>query len=68
MSEERFVGIETRIAYQAHTINELNSTVLSMVNRMAVLERELTSLKDRLSSYGGSHVRELSEESPPPHY
>ena len=68
MPEDRYVGIETKIAYQDHTVSELNSAILSLVNRVGLLEREVTFLKDRLSSFGGSGVTELSEESPPPHY
>ncbi len=66
--EERFVEMEMKLAYQDHTVGELNSTILTLVNRVDFLEREVKLLKERLSVAGGSHIRDLSEESPPPHY
>jgi SlyX protein len=69
MSEERFVGIETKIAYQEKTIKELNDVVYEQQQEI----EKLGSICDVLVK----RVKELSEFTPgidatanerPPHY
>jgi len=68
MSEERLVDIESRIAFQEDTIQELNKTVYQQQKQIQRLEAICESLVE--------HIRELRDTAPqgnvaqerPPHY
>lgn len=44
--EERFVDIETRLAYQDHTLETLNAVVTSQGEQIDRLERRLQELQE----------------------
>lgn len=69
MSEERWVAIETKIAYQEDLVEELNKVVYEQQKKIDYLEAVCNSLID--------HVRSLSDavaegkgvaNEKPPHY
>ena len=65
---ERLNELETRLAFQDHTVGELNDVVTAQALRMAQLERELTLLKEQMKIMAPSLTAPASEETPPPHY
>ena len=65
---ERLNELETCLAFQDHTVGELNDVVTDQALRMAQLERELTLLKGQMKIMAPSLTAPASEETPPPHY
>ena len=66
--ETRLVELETRVAFQEDTIQQLNDTVTQQQFQLEHLARELQSIKARLSALTPSNVASEAEETPPPHY
>jgi SlyX protein len=65
---ERLVELETRVAFQDRTIQELNEVVTRQQTRIDRLARELESVKAHLASLAPALVIPQEEEKPPPHY
>ncbi len=66
--EKRLEDIETRIAYQEATIEELTRTVLAQQQANEELQGQIDYLKSLLKDLTPSAVAPMSEETPPPHY
>ena len=68
MSEERFIDLETRLAYQDQLLSELNDVVTAQQAKIMQLEALCQALIQRVRSAGEG----LSEGDPaderPPHY
>ena len=64
----RLTELETRLAFQDNTSNELNDVITAHERRIAQLERALTLLKGQLQIIAPSLISPASEETPPPHY
>ena len=65
MSEERLIKIETALANQERTLEELNQIVYEQgqkIEQLIKLNKYLLDLADK------DVVKPLSEETPPPHY
>jgi SlyX protein len=62
----RIDALETRIAFQDQTIEDLNATVTSLWQRTETLTRQLALLEEQVRS--GSYIADPSTERPPPHY
>ena len=63
---ERLEALETRIAFQDQTIEELNATITAQWRVNDGLTRKLTTLEEQVRS--GSQIADPSTEAPPPHY
>jgi SlyX protein len=63
---ERLEALETRIAYQDQTIEELNSTITAQWRQIDLLTRKLDQMEQQVRS--GVHIADPSTELPPPHY
>ncbi|MFK4811306.1 SlyX family protein [Devosia sp. ZW T5_3] len=63
---ERLEALETRIAFQDQTIEELNATITAQWRVIDGLTRKLTTLEEQVRS--GSQIADPSTEAPPPHY
>jgi SlyX protein len=63
---ERLDALETRIAFQDQTIEELNATITAQWRVIDGLTRKLTTLEEQVRS--GSQIADPSTEAPPPHY
>lgn len=73
MSDARAAGtriddLETHLAHQESTIQDLSETVGQQWETIDVLKREINRLKDRLSAMEGELQSAQSDERPPPHY
>ena len=66
--EHRIDELESRVAFQEHTINELNEALIQQQRQIDTLTLELQTLKDRFKAMAPSNIRPVAEETPPPHY
>jgi SlyX protein len=66
--EERIIELETKVAYQEHTIQQLNDIVTAQQKKLDKLEAGVKELIGRLRDVSGG----LSDINPthekPPHY
>lgn len=63
---ERIDALETRIAYQDHTIEELNAALTEQWKTIDLLTKKLALLEEQVRS--GSYIADPATEKPPPHY
>lgn len=64
--DERIDALETRIAYQDHTIEELNAVLAEQWSAIDLLTKKLAMLEEQVRS--GSYIADPATEKPPPHY
>lgn len=62
----RIEALETRIAFQDHTIEELNAAVTEQWKTIDLLTKKLALVEEQVRS--GSYIADPSSEKPPPHY
>ena len=63
---DRLDALESRVAFQDHTIEELNATITAQWKQIDLLTRKLSQLEEQVRS--GSQIADPSTEVPPPHY
>jgi SlyX protein len=66
--EDRITELESRLAFQDHTISELSDVIVKQQQQIDKLTLEIQGLKDRFKATSPSNIRHESEETPPPHY
>ena len=62
----RLEALETRIAFQDQTIEELNATITAQWRQIDLLTRKLEIVEEQVRS--GAQIADPSTEPPPPHY
>jgi SlyX protein len=66
--ENRLVELETRLAFQDNTLQELNAVVVRQQQDIAALTREIETLKAQFKALAPELVASRADEAPPPHY
>lgn len=66
--ENRLIELESRLAFQEHTLQELNAVVARQQQEILQLQREMEALRAQLRALAASPVASRAAEPPPPHY
>jgi SlyX protein len=64
--DERIDALETRIAFQDQTIEDLNAALTEQWKVIDLLTKKLAMLEEQVRS--GSFIADPATERPPPHY
>ena len=64
---ERIDALESRLAYQDHTIEQLNETITTQWKQIDALTRQVSDLSDRLQEAEANAPAAPANERPP-HY
>lgn len=68
MDEERLIELETRIAYQEATIQDLNAVLTQQQRRLSDLEQLCRQLSERVVRMGQDTFKGSASDEIPPHY
>ena len=66
--EDKIINLESKVAFQDVTINELNDVITDQQNQLDQLREEIRLLSLRISSVAESSNTSEEKEAPPPHY
>jgi SlyX protein len=66
--EDRLAELESRVAFQDNTIQELNDVIVKQQHQLDHLVSQYQELRDQLQAILPSVLANISEETPPPHY
>jgi SlyX protein len=68
MDEVRLIDLETRLAYQEATLQDLNEVIVSQQRRIAALEGLCRHLLERIARLGQDSFKGGPADEVPPHY
>lgn len=68
MNDKRITELETKIAYQEHTIQELNDVIYRQQQQIDRIEIMCKHLMDRIQTLVDTSRSEQLEDERPPHY
>ncbi|MDX8411243.1 MAG: SlyX family protein [Mariprofundaceae bacterium] len=66
--DERIIELETKMAYQDHTIHELSDVIAGQQKQIDALEAKMERVLEHLKAITASDIARPEEEAPPPHY
>ncbi len=66
--EQRINEVETRLAFQETTLQELNEALTSQQQQLTQLHALLEKLRERIAELASNMQADSSVEPPPPHY
>jgi SlyX protein len=64
----RIEALETRVAYQERTIEDLNGALTGQWKQIDLLAKQVERLSNRIKSVEDSAPASAADEPPPPHY
>lgn len=64
----RIESLESQLAFQEDTIEQLNDQITKMNLQFSVVNRQVELLAQKLTENKGSNIASMAEEVPPPHY
>lgn len=68
INEDRLIDIETRLAYQDQTINELNQVIYQQQKQIDQLEKTCLQLSNRMKDLASKNRPTVPPDEKPPHY
>ena len=68
MDDNRFIELETRLAFQDDTLRQLNDVVTDQQARIGELERICRHLIERLARLSDGEPKGAPADEVPPHY
>ena len=68
MSDDRLIGIESKLAHQEQLLLELNDVITEQQSRIMQLEQLSTSLVERVRAIGEGSPDDGPQDERPPHY
>ncbi|WP_218354216.1 SlyX family protein [Alteromonas lipotrueiana] len=60
--------LQTKVAFQEHTIDELNDALTHQQYQIEKLQVQLKHVLNKVKTLEPDNIAKLSEETPPPHY
>lgn len=66
--EKRLEALESKVAFQELTIDQLNQTVVHHELEMSKMREQMRLVADKLKAAAPSMMALQAEETPPPHY
>ena len=66
--EDRIIELETKLAYQEHTIEELNSVVIMQQGEIDRLKCAVEYLLDKVPQIADTNLEKAPANEKPPHY
>lgn len=66
--EKRLEALESKVAFQDLTIDQLNQTVTQHELEMSKMREQLRLMVNKLKAAAPSMIASQAEETPPPHY
>lgn len=67
-AEAAIAELETKLAFQEHTIDVLNEALSSQQLQIDKMQYQLRHVIDKVKGLEPSNIAKMSEETPPPHY
>lgn len=64
----KIIDLESKLAFQEHTIQELNDVVTQQQTELMIFKKQLIKINAQLENQPGSNIADPSQETPPPHY
>lgn len=66
--ENKIIELESKLAFQDETINELNDVITDQQQQLDQLREEVRLVAVRITSFAQSNSSAEEKEPPPPHY
>jgi|TARA_A200000113_G_scaffold70013_2_gene61274 SlyX protein len=68
VSSNGLAELETKVAFQEHTIDALNEALSNQQMQIDKMQYQLRHVIDKVKGMNPSNIAKLSDETPPPHY
>lgn len=66
--EENLCNIQADFLYQQESIEAIEKTIAEQHLEIQLLKKQIKILSEHIKSLKDDHVRDIRDESPPPHY
>jgi SlyX protein len=66
--QQQIDELETKLAFQDHTVEQLNQEVIKLNDLYARQQQQIQLLTGKLQAMEPSNIATQAEETPPPHY